>query len=72
MIDRSLNYGREHIDYFLKRSAPYKTVLDLGAGSGSDLILARKWTPEARLLSLEGSPPNVERLVGAWRGSHVT
>jgi SAM-dependent methyltransferase len=62
MIDRSLNYGRGSIEYFLECSAPYATVLDLGAGSGSDLLLARKRNPGARLLALEGFPPNVERL----------
>lgn len=62
MIDRSLNYGREHIARFLKRSVPFSTVLDLGAGSGSDLLLARKQVPAARLLALEGYLPNIERL----------
>lgn len=62
MIDRSLNYGRENIEHFLERSAPYAIVLDLGAGSGSDLLLARKRIRGARLLALEGFPPNVERL----------
>jgi SAM-dependent methyltransferase len=63
MIDRSLNYGREHIESFLESSAPYASVLDLGAGSGADLLLARKKAPEARLLALEGLPANLERLV---------
>jgi predicted RNA methylase len=62
MIGRSLNYGRDCIGEFLERSAPYGTVLDLGAGSGTDLLLARKKVPATRLLALEGSPESIERL----------
>lgn len=32
MIDRQLNYGRHLIKQFLKKTSPYKTVLDIGAG----------------------------------------
>jgi SAM-dependent methyltransferase len=63
MIDRSLNYGREIIEYFIQHSVPFATVLDIGAGTGSDLLLARKWNPSARLLALEGTPSSVESLV---------
>jgi SAM-dependent methyltransferase len=62
IIDRSLNYGRQNIDYFLKCSAPYASVLDLGAGGGSDLLLARHQMPAARLFALEAYLPNIEHL----------
>jgi len=62
VINRTLNYGRDNIERFLELSAPYSTVLDLGAGSGADLLLARKVNPSARLLALEGHAPNVAKL----------
>jgi len=34
LIDRSLNYGRDIVGRFLEMSAPYQTVLDIGAGGG--------------------------------------
>lgn len=62
MIDRSLNYGREIVGRFLDMSTPYKTVLDIGAGNGADLLTARSRWNHAALLALEGHLPNVQRL----------
>lgn len=62
MIDRTLNYGREIIERFLECSTPFENIVDLGAGGGADLLLARKFAPKARLLALENSSPNIERL----------
>jgi len=62
LIDRSLNYGRHHIKKFLLESVPYSSVLDLGAGKGNDLMIARSITPEAKLYALEFYAPNVEKL----------
>lgn len=62
MIDRTLNYGRHHIRGFLRAAAPYRTVLDIGAGSGYDLALAREEQPEARLYAVEADRELVERL----------
>lgn len=55
IIDRSLNYGRHLIDRFLA-SIPIsesKVILDLGAGGGDDLLLARKHNPSAELHAVE-------------------
>lgn len=57
MIDRDLNYGRNHISRFLKRAAPYDRVLDIGAGLGFDLSLAREHCPSAELHALEVYAP---------------
>jgi SAM-dependent methyltransferase len=62
MIDRSLNYGRHLIYSFLQLSTPFNCVLDLGAGGGDDLMLAKSVNPEAHLLAVEAYAPNVERL----------
>lgn len=62
MIDRNLNYGRHHIQNFLAASAPYQTVLDLGAGHGDDLLTAKQFCGEVRLHALESHPPYVKEL----------
>ena len=62
VIDRSLNYGRHHIGGFLGRAKSAKAVLDLGAGHGTDLGIAREVLPDARLYAVENWPPYVEEL----------
>jgi SAM-dependent methyltransferase len=62
MIDRQLNYGRNHIARFLKLVAPFENVVDLGAGNGADLTLAEQACPSARRFAVETYPPNVEKL----------
>ncbi len=62
MIDRQLNYGRDQIARFLKQVSPFKTIVDLGAGSGYDLALAREASPSAERFAVENYPPNVARL----------
>lgn len=62
LIDRSLNYGRPMIRKFLGKSGAYRTVLDLGAGGGDDLKLAREVRPEARLNGIEVYPPYAKKL----------
>lgn len=58
IIDRSLNYGRKHIEAFLRLVGPnsLNVVLDIGAGRGSDLLLARSVNPSSKLHALEAYP----------------
>jgi SAM-dependent methyltransferase len=70
MIDRTLNYGRDNIERFLQCSAPFENIVDLGAGNGADLLVARKYAPKARLLALESSPPNIVRLAALGIETH--
>ncbi len=56
MIDRQLNYGRHCIREMLMQARPFTSVVDLGAGSGSDLLIAKAICPDARLHALECSP----------------
>ena len=61
MIDRTLNYGRHHVRRFLAAS-PGNDILDIGAGTGVDLLAAREVRPGARLQAVEVHPPSVALL----------
>jgi SAM-dependent methyltransferase len=63
MIDRDLNYGRHHIERFIRDAGPVGIALDLGAGHGTDLALARKCWPGAQLHAVEFWPPYVAEMV---------
>lgn len=69
LIDRSLNYGRHVIAGFFREISPYRRVLDVGAGSGTDLEAARRACPSADAFAVESFPANVEILKA--KGIHV-
>jgi len=62
MIDRQLNYGRAIIARYLQQSAPYQTVLDIGAGTGTDLKAARAVFPNCTAIAIEVYEPYVNQL----------
>jgi len=64
VIDRSLNYGRHLMGEYLRRvsSGRMEVVLDIGAGNGEDLFLAREARPQAALHAIEVYPPYQEAL----------
>ncbi len=62
MIDRSLNYGRHLIKRYLQKSMPYKCVLDIGAGGGNDLMIARQVNGTAKLFAVEIDDKNITKL----------
>ena len=66
IIDRNLNYGRHLIDRFFHDTSfdAASTLLDLGAGAGDDLLLARKNLPDAKLHAIEVYPPYQDLLRG--------
>jgi SAM-dependent methyltransferase len=64
MIDRNLNYGRHLIHKFLSGSDPYDVVLDLGAGKGIDLQIAKEVNSNCRAIALESYGPYVQILQG--------
>jgi len=62
MIDKSLNHGRIVIKDFFIYNSPYTNVLDIGAGKGSDLLLAHEIHDKCNKYALEYYPPNVSHL----------
>lgn len=62
MIDRTLNYGRHHIERFLQEIKPSAVIVDVGAGSGADLAIAKKQCPEATLHAIDFLLANLEPL----------
>ena len=63
MIDKKLNYGRHIIENYAIKSMPYSTVLDIGAGSGSDLEIYQSVNPHAKLFAIESYQPNIDILM---------
>jgi SAM-dependent methyltransferase len=57
MIDRELNYGRNLIEKFLRKSNGSEFIIDLGAGSGQDLQIAKNIYPNANLHAIEVYEP---------------
>src|SRR5258708_6081862 len=72
MIDRRLNYGRHLIREFLMKSVPFSRVLDLGAGHGDDLQLAKEAQPGAELLAIENFAGCVRELKDLGVAVHET
>ena len=62
MIDKQLNYGRHLIEKFLVNSNSPKVILDLGAGGGDDLQIAKKIYPNANFNAIEVYKPYIDNL----------
>ena len=62
IIDKSLNYGRETIEKFLEHSMPFNTVVDIGAGGGADLSIAKRVNPKSQLSGIDCLNKNLEEL----------
>ena len=73
IIDRSLNYGRHQVENFFSaiQRENYKIVLDIGAGHGDDLFIARKYNKNAELHGVEVYPPYAEELKQAGVTVHA-
>jgi len=64
IIDRSLNYGRHQIGKFFSElsSGNKQIVLDIGAGHGDDLLIAKKYNENAELHGIEVYEPYANEL----------
>jgi len=65
LIDRSLNYGRHLISAYLEASKPFHSVVDLGAGRGADLRLARAALAATQCYGVEVFAPYAKELASA-------
>ncbi|MFK5953153.1 MAG: methionine biosynthesis protein MetW [Desulfobacterium sp.] len=72
MIDRKSNYGRHHIRKFLEECMPFQSVLDVGAGGGDDLMIARDINNLVKLNALESYKPSIEKLMEKGISVHST
>lgn len=74
MIDRELNYGRHLMRDFsaqaLKDVPGQPVILDLGAGSGTDLDLARQSCSQGKYHGIEFYPPNIQALTAKKIQTH--
>ena len=59
MIDRTLNYGRNHICNFSSDIDGADTVVDLGAGRGVDLEIIKNKLPNIKLHAVECWKPYI-------------
>jgi SAM-dependent methyltransferase len=62
MVDKTLNYGRSSIAAFLRQISPFRNIVDLGAGWGSDLAIATELCPSSKRYAVETYPPYIEAL----------
>jgi len=72
VVDKGLNYGRHLIGQFLQQAGPCSIVLDVGAGGGADLQIARERCPGAALKAVEAYAENQQRLREAGVEVHDT
>lgn len=70
-IDCSINYGREHIKAFCEMAQPYHSVVDLGAGGGHDLLIAKQVNPAAILHAIDANEVYAQQLVERGLTVHV-
>ena len=62
MIDRQLNYGRHLIEKYLKNSGNPGLIIDLGAGGGYDLEIAKRLYPDSNIHAIEVYKPYCDNL----------
>ncbi len=70
-IDHEETYGPLVVTRFLKLLPGLRNVVDLGAGSGRDLAIAKQVHPESRRIAVEGGRAYAEALQGKVDQTHV-
>jgi len=66
-----LNYGRHLIQSFIKQAMPYKRILDIGAGEGSDLVIAKRLNGTADFFAVEQCERKVAKLKSTGAGVYI-
>jgi SAM-dependent methyltransferase len=61
-VDHFETYGSHVVEELLRKCVPFESVLDIGAGTGRDLALARSIQPMSELHAIEFYEPNIRQL----------
>lgn len=61
-IDHSLTYGSHVLKAYLSKIGDYNNVVDIGAGEGRDLGIAKSINPKAKTIAIEASLLYVKKL----------
>jgi SAM-dependent methyltransferase len=69
-VDPSLNYGRDVVTDLVRRCEGAKSVLDIGAGGGQDLLNARQALPGARVIAFDFLAESLQRLASHGIEAH--
>lgn len=63
-IDHDETYGPNTMQAFISMISPFQTVVDIGAGSGRDLSIAKTVCPDAKTIAIEASTEYARNLSG--------
>jgi SAM-dependent methyltransferase len=62
VVDRQLNYGRAALDRYFARLSNVRTALDVGVGTGSDLMALKQLFPEAKLYGVDFNDASLDKV----------
>ena len=63
-IDHDETYGPQTMQAFMSMINPFQTVVDIGAGGGRDLSIAKTVCPDAKTIAIEASTEYAKNLSG--------
>lgn len=64
LIDHRETFGPHVVEGFVRSLSGLHIVVDLGAGSGRDLAIVKRFHPRATLIAVEGGKENAKNLTG--------
>ncbi len=64
LIDHRESYGPHIMQSFMSMIIPFNTVVDIGAGGGRDLSIAKSVCPEATTIAIEANTEYAKKLSG--------
>jgi len=63
-VDHRESYGPQTMQAFMSMINPFQTVVDIGAGGGRDLCIAKTVCPDAKTIAIEASTEYARNLSG--------
>lgn len=72
LIDHKETYGPHIIERFVKKINLLDTVVDIGAGSGRDLVMVKKLHPNASTIAIEAGHEYAKNLIGKVDEVHIS